>query len=158
MRTLGLGIALLLAVTACGGGAAAPTTTPPLTQDPTPTAYTPIVTSLDHAISLTVGSSEAVRNSIILAQALTAQESADRTQELGLGSIPMIEPADWKCPDNADCPYPGEPGSERGYLIITRLPGAPDAGGNIHVSVNWISDMSSRETVPDTVMSGAAVQ
>lgn len=110
MRTLGLGIAMLLAVAACSGGAAGPTTTPLST--PSPTVYSAIVASLDDAISRTVGSSQAARNSIILAEAMTAQESADKTHELGLGSIPMIAPADWQCPDGASCPYPGEPGGD----------------------------------------------
>ncbi len=129
------------------------------TPGPTPTpTYVPVVASIDQPIGIAIGSSTADRASVVLAKAMTAQESADKTHELGFGSIPMIAPADWKCPDGADCPYPGEPGGDHGYLIITRLSGALNPGGSIHVAVNWISDMSSRETVPDAVMSESALQ
>jgi hypothetical protein len=138
-----------------GSTAHAPTTEP--TSEPTPTPTSVLgVTSVDDAVLIAIGSSPAARSFVLLAKAMTAQEAADRTTDLGLGSFPEIAPADWQCPDGSNCPYPGESANEHGYLIIERLSGTPDASGSIHVTVRWISEsLWNKVTAPDVVLSAA---
>ena len=138
MTRLIAAVALFLAIafSACGGGAPSPS--PTTTATATPDTYPPY-TSLEDAVEHTVGKTD--RDLLILAEPMTAQQAANRTEALGVGAFPLINAGGGTCPPYAHCPYPGEPPDSRGWLIIARDPAAANTGTAL-VHLVWRSDVA----------------
>jgi len=131
---------LALAISACGGGA--PSSSPTTTATVTPDTYPPY-TSVEDAVEHTVGKTD--RDLLILAEPMTAQQAANRTEALGVGAFPLINSGGGTCPPYAHCPYPGEPPDSRGWLIIARDPAAANTG-TVLVHLLWRSDVVDAST------------